>query len=1099
MKKILYCVFIIFAAVLMFSGCQDFNTATTLPDGYLRKKTLQQRLDSSDSGIIDLEKENLLVSENQNLVIKNPVALKNGDLKGASVTVLSKGVSFENLSGISRITVSESVGDGDFTLTDCDEVKQMDILGGGNNSIHVNRTLVSKLLVAKKDVRIVLDDNSSESSELLKSFAKITTVFVFESCKFDSGREESSFGNVMIADSVKELALAGKTMIENLLSESSGMSDVSVSIQISVDVKIKSAEKSLKEKMVDDKNNPYSAGGIQEPSASSEEIKSVFEEIESAKEDISKAKEESEKIAEKENLSKLNFSIMMDGEKVTESRELKLEKTSEEIVFTNSAVPESDNVWYCYLNMSGLDDIRKGKNYRLSIDLKSDKDSYVVIEAKDDYSAYTGNQKLYKIGQNYSTYSVTTGTVFSDWKRGVLNIACGKAEKLYIKNFKIEEISDKSNFGISISSIKSGENVSVSEGTDGSVSISFKNASLDDKTDFSLIPFNMLLSVNKMYRLTFDVTSDTDLWSELREVDGGEGYSYTKEEFPVNIWAHGINNSYETAGSNKFYFAKDVPAKITLYLPIYKTKEEAYRIPHIYFSVKKDCVMTVSDLKAEETTWEAAINENPTFSLYFAGELDGNWLGGIKSPSTLTIPAGSKGSGQLLLCDYSLWDSYSPVTSFKVLKEGTGSFINAEISDDEEDTKIFFENKSDKEVYAKFTLDENNNVVIEECDDSSDNLPFSETETVFLIGGISDSIADETKYKYYGNLDDYGMPSQKGYEVPLNDGTFSFEFIYTGNDWWNAGTGNQEFTIMSNIDNGWAPISRWGGVNLSVGETVRLPLSSVNIALKKLEAGTKYILKGTLTAGGGSLYLEKGTSGTGLEIVNVENGSFKDEYSAVCTLIGVSNVYTYRIDSKDSGSISFVARIENEVWMPESATDLNSGKATVSSPSAFDSSSVSVAPFTFSYDKWEYGYELIFTHNTETDELEIGSEKLSGMYISGSFTQGQYIAMTPEYDSSENIVGWSFTLDGALLSADNKTIYGINPEKADNTNTYRGLYDGVITVFDSPVEMMQQHMGVSWLNTIVIDIETDSDSKYKLTFSEKESSQGRAELRFSKL
>ena len=148
--------------------------------------------------------------------------------------------------------------------------------------------------------------------------------------------------------------------------------------------------------------------------------------------------------------------------------------------------------------------------------------------------------------------------------------------------------------------------------------------------------------------------------------------------------------------------------------------------------------------------------------------------------------------------------------------------------------------------------------------------PFAATNSVFLVGGISDSDVDSSQYLTKGNV----LGDQKAYEVPLVDGKFSVEFTYKGADYWSAGAGKHAFAIMSNVDAGWDfAIARWGNGKIEVGKEGAIEISSSNIILEGLEAGTKYTLKGSLTAAGGTISLEKGLSGVSMDIINVKDGT----------------------------------------------------------------------------------------------------------------------------------------------------------------------------------------------------------------------------------
>ena len=279
--------------------------------------------------------------------------------------------------------------------------------------------------------------------------------------------------------------------------------------------------------------------------------------------------------------------------------------------------------------------------------------------------------------------------------------------------------------------------------------------------------------------------------------------------------------------------------------------------------------------------------------------------------------------------------------------------------------------------------------------------PFAATNSVFLVGGISDSDVDSSQYLTKGNV----LGDQKAYEVPLVDGKFSVEFTYKGADYWSAGAGKHAFAIMSNVDAGWDfAIARWGNGKIEVGKEGAIEISSSNIILEGLEAGTKYTLKGSLTAAGGTISLEKGLSGVSMDIINVKDGLMKDAVSATAKSSGVDYVYTYFINAEKAGSMSFVVRLGTNVWVPTSEANLANASYKVDTPSRFDTVANVEYPFTFKYDAWSYGYEMTLTYKTTDGSLDVKAEKLSGMYIASNITGGAWAAMTPENEEKTSCV-----------------------------------------------------------------------------------------------
>ena len=351
--------------------------------------------------------------------------------------------------------------------------------------------------------------------------------------------------------------------------------------------------------------------------------------------------------------------------------------------------------------------------------------------------------------------------------------------------------------------------------------------------------------------------------------------------------------------------------------------------------------------------------------------------------------------------------------------------------------------------------------------------PFAATTSVFLVGGISDSVVDSlTKKDVLGD--------QKAYEVPLKDGKFSVEFTYTGADCWSAGAGKHAFAIMSNVDAGWDfAIARWGNGKIEVGKEGAIEISSSNIILEGLEAGTKYTLKGSLTAAGGTLSLEKGLSGVSMDIINVKDGLMKDAVSATAKTSGEDYVYTYFINAEKAGSMSFVVRLGTNVWVPTSEANLANASYKVDAPSRFDTVANVEYPFTFKYDAWSFGYEMTLTYKTTDGSLDVKAEKLSGMYIASNITGGAWAAMTPEDEEGKV---WSIIGTGAQLTPGWGPIYGINTERAYNDSAYKADNGSKIISFDTDVAMLKVGNGGAG-NVEISETLVDAEKQYKLIFT----------------
>ena len=357
--------------------------------------------------------------------------------------------------------------------------------------------------------------------------------------------------------------------------------------------------------------------------------------------------------------------------------------------------------------------------------------------------------------------------------------------------------------------------------------------------------------------------------------------------------------------------------------------------------------------------------------------------------------------------------------------------------------------------------------------------PFAATKSVFLVGGIGDSVSDSSQYiKHFDGSEK--VLDQVGYEIPLNNGKISFEFTYTGKDSWSAGDGKHAFTIMSNVDAGWnEAIARWGNGKIEVGKEGAIEISSSNIILSGLEAGTKYTLKGDLTAAGGTISLEKGLSGVSMDIINVKDGLMKDAVSATAKSSGDDYVYTYFINAEKAGSMSFVVRLGTNVWVPTSEAKLANANYKVAAPSRFDTVANVEYPFIFEYDAWSFGYEITLTYKTTDGSLDVKAEKLSGMYIFANFTNN-WAGMTPEDEEGKV---WSISRTGSQLPG--WGIAGINTAR-EWANAYRAMADKStdIAEFNKEYNMANEDNGGNGNdNNGKISVTLEPDKNYKLIFT----------------
>lgn len=649
MKKFL---FIALTAALLAS-CQNNpsdsdNNQNTPPQN--QTVTLQSRLQSAEPGTtIDLESEKLSVTDNGSYTIDKALTIKNGDLKNATFTVKATGVKFEEMKNISNINVAEEVGNGDFSVINCNEIDEINVNGGGANSIHIENTTVLRLIVQKKDVRIALKNNDTTS---------VKNTLIFADCKLDA-ETGSSFENVIINPGVTKLELAGNVVIEKI----TALESSSATISITATVKINSADSIIKAKL---KKEDGSAA------------------------DTSEIKDATLTAAEKEELEKNIFYSKLDFES-SDKEKVTVEKSDNEFVIKNTnAEAFNNNVWNKCIYTKEKLSVESNKNYQISVDLKSDKESLVFLTAKDAKSTYPASGKYFKLGTEYKTYTVETGTIGNKgWIKGEFLMAIGCAEVVYAKNFKINPIDeDALPVGYWSNNEDELENISATGTSNGAKFEFTKDAKGKNQRSSDIILSKNELDCGKSYEINFEITSDVDL-----------------AEGDLGIWTHVGNNITDTTGSDKITLKAGVKTKIDFFVHSFQLDKETFRIPYISFLPNKKCNLTIENIQTTETTKEEYLSKYPSTSLYFAGDINGSWSV-RKDLDSITIPANGEVYFVLLYANppeyYNPWSSLKPYPiEFKMPKDGS-SLIQKQNKGGED--KLYFKNPESEPVVAKFSL-----------------------------------------------------------------------------------------------------------------------------------------------------------------------------------------------------------------------------------------------------------------------------------------------------------------------------------------------------------------------------------------------------------
>lgn len=673
--------FLAFCVVLaLFTGCQNDASSTDEPSAVNPapetpvKSSLKQRIAAAENGsVIDLGAETLEIEENDSYTISKPLTIKNGNIKTAAFVVESTDVTLENVTNIKSIIVDEKVGDGDFKLKNCQEVGDVYVNGGGKNSVHIEKTAVEKLVVQKKDVRIALSGDNS---------TRIKKTFIFEDCKLDSNNKDSSFGNVIISEVVKNLELAGETKVEKIVSTATKSEDGNITIIVNVDVTIVAADSTVRDAV---KNNEENS-----------KFKEKKEEIKDASIALSEEeKTEIEKVKEAEIVEKMNFIVASQGKisevfegysdsSVQEINEVSIEKQKTQIIVSNTkAASEYSKIWDYILISKIPVEAKQDKNYKISFDLKADKVSKIILSTCDFSNSDDSAFIEHSIGTEWKTYSVETGAALSDWSLGFAQIACGTVSKLYIKNYKVEEVEPKIAYGI----YRSSEDDLIScESAKDEIKVTFSKN--ENASGINIYPLG--LAVKCLHKVSFDVTSDVGIPA-------------------MDIWIKANSDAEASSGNNKFSFEANKTKSITMYVPAFQKKNEALRTVKVWIATKTPCGLTISNFNSEATNLEKIKEENPSLNLYFAGMINSDWSD--QNSGSFTVNANTDGNGQVLLCDSAVWDSTSPITIFRVLSKDSTSSVNVQKKVIENEDRFYFKNATSNNITVNFELTENNEVL----------------------------------------------------------------------------------------------------------------------------------------------------------------------------------------------------------------------------------------------------------------------------------------------------------------------------------------------------------------------------------------------------
>lgn len=702
---------------VLFFGCaqNDSNDNSSNP----ATTNLEARLLSAKAGEeIDIQAEGLTV-DSKVYEISKSITIKNGDVKNSAFILTTSGITLENLSNVKSIKIDEKDSGsasvrsysnvGKYFIKNCTEITSVLVVNGENSSISISKTQVTTLSVEQENSLIQLEET------------KILKTFVSKDCKLDSVSGDTSFGSVYVQKTVEKIELAGSAKIEKMLASFTEEKEFSVVIS-SESVKIESAVSVIKEK-IQLENVTFDKNAITEAEFTEEE-----------KEELSNMSMNFEgSMGMQTFIHNDEFNIDVYDEIEVKSDEFYIEKTPSGTIITNkNPKTHAEEIWDNYVILSGINDNRleKGKNYKVSVDIKSDKDCYIVLEVNEGKIYPVGIKEYVKLSKEYETYSINTGTLPLDFENLNLTFAAALAEKIYVKNIKIEEINTPSmQYGIWYGSDEDlADKVYSVDGSElGKYKVTFKR-NLYSASGPDLL-LNKALKVNSFVKVKFTATSDSDA--------------------KYCFWVKGNPTKKVDSGGYR-EFSQGESKTIEFYFPVYQETDEEYRIPYLWLSVDDENItspvtITIEDIEVTESSIEEAQSNNPALDFYFAGMVNGAFSV-VNACYSVPIMPNSFINCQFLLSDAYTWDYRNLVTTFRTLSENqpiNGSSIKAEDYcykvDWGKDNNFFIKNDSNEIKYVKFSLDNEFKVQVtesteEECCGWFNNLVYAPVDRIYGYG-----------------------------------------------------------------------------------------------------------------------------------------------------------------------------------------------------------------------------------------------------------------------------------------------------------------------------------------------------------------------------
>ena len=614
MKKLLSLLAVICSLTLI--------TACATPDGESgggiqeTSKTLKQRInESKDGDVIDAGKEEIEIKDGDSYTIDKAITIKNCDAKRGTFIVEKTGVKFLNLRNIESVIADEQLDDGDLDIRNCFEIDSVYVNGGGSHSIRIASTHIKNLYVAKEDVRVLLQSEGSNAT-------KVENVQISKNCKLESEDATAVFEQVQISADVEKVTLAGNATVQKILAETVVTEESSEETKATVE--IESAEVKIEKTSANVELTVSENAEANVTVPETEIIDTTFKVTTVVDgETSSLAVYEGYKFNFKPEATGIEFAGWYSDAAFTTKIELPylvtkdvtlyakfVELKSKFFIVGNGVASSADaNKYYSDVtvgkvegatitttadydvitvdNATATSDVwsvwaaslenwnfKANKNYKISVDIKADAETVVLLQAKAKNTA-SSNQKNVKVTNDWQTVEIETGCWNKDWL-GFLEVACGQSKKTYLKNLKMQEVSTKT--------IPTGvwgpnaDSISVTQVQNG-VKFAFGKDSEEWTNGASFRGNFVETSKNYLYKVCFTAAADAN---------------DVKLNYAVDSWAE--DNAWGSATIGK------TATNFELYMPAYQLDGDELRGAELSFSLSTKNSVTITNVKFEPLT-----------------------------------------------------------------------------------------------------------------------------------------------------------------------------------------------------------------------------------------------------------------------------------------------------------------------------------------------------------------------------------------------------------------------------------------------------------------------------------------------------------------